>query len=188
MARTQFLSAGYDAVTMRSIAAEADVDAALISYFFGSKRGLFGEILALAANPAQVLADQLPGPVATLPERLLRALLSTWDDPTVGASLRAVVGGATGSPDLTRLLREMVEQEMVSRIAERLDDADPAEAEARAAVLSAQLTGIIYSRYLLAVEPFASMPPDEVVRRMAPALHAALHTHEQKWNPSPGTG
>jgi AcrR family transcriptional regulator len=42
---------GYYGVTMRAIAAEAGVDAALISYYFGSKKGLFGAALALSANP-----------------------------------------------------------------------------------------------------------------------------------------
>lgn len=114
---------------MRSIAAEADVDAALISYFFGSKRGLFGAVLALAANP-----------------------------------------------DIARLLREMVEREMISRLAERLAETDPAEASAQAAALAVHLTGVIFTRYLLAIEPIASMDPDEVVRRVAPAMHAVLRT------------
>ena len=49
VARRRFLADGYAPVTMRSIAAEAGVDAALISYFFGSKKRRFSKARALAA-------------------------------------------------------------------------------------------------------------------------------------------
>lgn len=55
VARRRFLEDGYHAVTLRSVG-EADVDLALISYYFGSKKGLFGAALALGANPAELLA------------------------------------------------------------------------------------------------------------------------------------
>src|SRR3954463_9581010 len=81
VARRRFLAEGYQAVTMRSIAAEAGVDAALVSYFFGSKRGLFGAVLALTANPPELLRAALPGAPAPLPERVLGALPRAWDAP-----------------------------------------------------------------------------------------------------------
>ena len=71
VARRRFLADGYQAVTMRSVAAEAGVDAALISYYFGSKKGLFGAALALSANPPEVLLGALAGDLETLPERAL---------------------------------------------------------------------------------------------------------------------
>src|SRR3712207_1267814 len=80
IARRRFLEAGYQAVTLRSVAAEAGVDVALVSYFFGSKKGLFGAALALPANPPEVLVSALQGDPATLPERVLRVLLHVWDD------------------------------------------------------------------------------------------------------------
>src|SRR3954469_23453916 len=80
-ARRRFLADGYDRVTLRSVAQEAGVDVALISYHFGSKRGLFGAALELPANPAEILAAVLEGPPATVPERLVRAVLTAWDDP-----------------------------------------------------------------------------------------------------------
>src|ERR1044072_1463007 len=75
VARRRFLADGYQAVTMRSVAAEAGVDAALISYYFGSKKGLFGAALALSANPAVLLTGELQGPLNSLPERVIRTRL-----------------------------------------------------------------------------------------------------------------
>lgn len=171
VARRRFLAEGYQAVTMRSIAAEAGVDAALISYFFGSKQGLFAAALTLAANPAQVLGGALAGDPSTLPERLLRALVTTWDDEDAGAPLRVMVRAAAAEPNVGRLVREFVQREMVDRIAERLSGRD---ARARAGVLAVQLSGVIFSRYVLVVDPVATMPVDELVRLLAPGLRATL--------------
>jgi AcrR family transcriptional regulator len=174
VARRRFLDNGYQAVTMRSIAAEAGVDVALISYFFGSKRGLFGATMALEANPALVLAEALAGDLNTLPERILRALITTWDDPRRSAPMRVMIAGAVADPGIARLLREVVETEMIARIAERLGGPD---ATARASVAAVQAIGLIFERYLLQAEPLASMPADELVARMTPAMRAALRPH-----------
>jgi len=41
-ARACFLASAYPGTTLRAAATAADVDVALISYYFGSKQGLFG--------------------------------------------------------------------------------------------------------------------------------------------------
>ena len=170
MARRRFLADGYQAVTMRSIAAEAGVDAALISYYFGSKKGLFGAALALSANPPEVLLRALAGDPATLPERVLSALLHAWDDPERRAAARHGQA-AVQDPDLARLLREVLEREIVDRVAEHLGGAD---ARLRAAAFVTQLAGVVFARYVLRVEPVATMKVDELVRHLAPGLRAAL--------------
>ncbi|TDD78003.1 TetR/AcrR family transcriptional regulator [Actinomadura darangshiensis] len=172
VARRRFLADGYGPVTMRSIAAEAGVDAALISYFFGSKKGLFGAVLGLVANPPEVLAGALPGDPATLPERVLHALLTAWDDPERGAPLLFMVRTAVQDPELTRLVRDLLEREIIGRIAEHVGGAD---ARGRASAFGVQLAGLIFARYLFAVEPIASMAPDELIPRLAPGLRAALY-------------
>jgi AcrR family transcriptional regulator len=172
VARRRFLAEGYQAVTMRSIAAEAGVDAALISYFFGSKKGLFGAALALTANPPEVLLSALPGDPQTLPERVLTALVTTWDDPQHGGALRVMVSAAIQEPELGRLVKEVLEREVMDRLAEHLGGADAAR---RAAAFGTQLAGVVLVRYLLHVEPIASMPVDELVRRLAPALRTSLY-------------
>ncbi|WP_329086310.1 TetR family transcriptional regulator [Actinomadura citrea] len=177
VARRRFLADGYGPVTMRSVAAEAGVDAALISYFFGSKKGLFGAVLGLVANPPEVLAGALPGDPAELPERVLRALVGTWDDPERGAPLLLMVRAAVQDPDLTRLVRDLLEREVVGRIADHLGGPD---ATARAGAFGAQLAGLIFVRYILAVEPVASMPPDELIRYLAPGLRAAVHSPSRR--------
>lgn len=171
VARRRFLAEGYQRVTLRSIAAEAGVDVALISYFFGSKSGLFGATMSLSVNPARAVASALPGDLNALPERLLTVLVTTWDDPDRGPALRAMAEAGARDPDVRRLLRELVYGEIIARLAERLGGAD---ATARAGMAAAQIVGIIFGRYVLRLEPLASMPAEEVVRRSASAMRAAL--------------
>jgi AcrR family transcriptional regulator len=171
VARRRFLTDGYDRVSMRAIAQEAGVDVALISYHFGSKKGLFGAALALEANPAELLARELDGPLNSLPERLIGAVLAAWEHPQAGGSLRAVIQAAVREPEVARLFREMLEREMIARVAERIGGADGPR---RAAVAGSQIAGLVMGRYILAFEPLASMAPEDVVRRMAPAMRVAL--------------
>jgi AcrR family transcriptional regulator len=170
-ARRRFLAEGYHAVSLRAIAADAGVDVALISYFFGSKRGLFAAVLALPVNPPDVLRAALPGDLATLPERVLRALLETWDDPKRSSQLRVIVATAVQEPDLRRLLTELLEREMIGLLAEHLGGTD---ATSRAAAFGTQLAGVVFTRYILGLEPIASMRADELVRHLAPGLRAAI--------------
>jgi AcrR family transcriptional regulator len=171
VARRRFLADGYDRVTMRSIADEAGVDSALISYHFGSKSGLFGAGMQLPANPPEILAGALAGPLNSLPERLVRTVVSIWDDPARGGAMRAFAQAAIREPEVARLFREMAEREMITRIADRLGGAD---ANRRAAMAVSQMAGMIFLRYVLRIEPLASMPVDELAARAAPAMRAAL--------------
>jgi AcrR family transcriptional regulator len=173
VARRRFLAEGYQSVTLRSIAAEADVDVALVSYFFGSKKGLFGAALALPTNPPEVLRGALPGDPATLPERVLTALLRSWDDPRQGAPLRVMLAAAIQDPELSRLLKEVFEREMIARVAEHIGGAN---APYRAGAFCSQLAGLVFARYVLRIDPLASMTVDELTRHLAPGLRAALQS------------
>lgn len=170
-ARRRFSEAGYAAVSMRQIAAEAGVDPALIPYHFGSKRGLFGAALELAINPAVIVAEVVDAPLEVLPERILRTLLAVWDDPGRRGPLLGLLQGVVTEPETARLFREMAEREIVGRIADRIGGPD---ARRRAAGVSTQLAGLIFLRYVLRVEPIASMSADDVVAAMLPGVTAAL--------------
>ena len=170
-ARERFLRDGYQGVSMRAVAGDAGVDVALVSYYFGSKQGLFGAAMALPANPAELLAAELAGHPQTLPERLLRSLLFVWDAPETGAPLRALAANAASDPDLNRLVREVVGREIIDQLAAHLGTPD---ARQRAAAFATQIAGLIFSRYIFQFEPMASMSPDDIVDRIAPLLRLAL--------------
>jgi AcrR family transcriptional regulator len=171
-ARRRFFTDGYDRVTLRVIAQDAGVDVALISYYFGSKKGLFGASMALEANPAELLVREIDGPLNSLPERLAGTVVRVWDDPESGPSLRSFFESVVRDPQTARGFRELIEHEMLPRIAERLGG--DVDATRRAALMTSQIAGMIFSRYVLRLEPIASMPADELARRVAANLRAAL--------------
>jgi AcrR family transcriptional regulator len=175
-ARARFLRQGYRSVTLREIASDAGVDVALIAYYFGSKQGLFGDAMSLPINPAQVVASVLDGDPATLAERLLRTLVSIWDSADVGAQLQAVAFTALADSNMLSLISDGIAREIVNRIADYLGGPD---ATRRAAAFTTQTTGLIFARYILQLEPVASMDPDEIVDLLAPALQLTLDSHRR---------
>ena len=170
-ARRQFLADGYRAVTMRGVAAEAGVDAALVTYYFGSKKNLFAAAVTASANPADTIARAVDGDLSGLPERVLRDLVALWDDPVAGAPLLAMLGAIHGDAEVADLFREMLERELLARIAGRLRGPD---ASVRAAAFCTQVAGVVVTRYVLRLRAVTAMSPDELVRTFAPALRATL--------------
>jgi Tetracyclin repressor-like, C-terminal domain len=108
----------------------------------------------------------------SLPERLVHTVLRVWDDPETGPSLRALLEVLVREPPVARTFAEMMEQEMLPSIAARLGD--DADATRRAALVTSQIGGMIFTRYVLRIEPIASMSHQELARRMAPGMRAAL--------------
>jgi AcrR family transcriptional regulator len=176
-ARTQFIAVGYRAATVRSIAAQAGVDPALISYFFGSKQHLFWEALALRANPAEIIAEAMVGPLDELPRRLLTVLLETWDQPENQPTLLAIAQAGAG-PDSSTLTRSFVEEVLAVPITERLlhEGAPAGEVRLCTALVLTQLVGVIYARYVLAVDPVAAIPRQAFIDRFTPALNAVVRS------------
>lgn len=171
-ARRRFLADGYDGVTLRAVASDAHVDVALVSYYFGSKKGLFGAAMALGANPALLLAGELQGPLNSLPERIVATVVRAWDDPDTGPSLRVFLQAIVREPVVARIFGEMMEQEMLPALAARLGGGQ--DATRRASLVISQIGGMILTRYVLRVEPVASMSHDQLAHMMAPGLRAAI--------------
>lgn len=70
-ARQAFITQGYDQAGVREIAAKADVNAALVNRYFGSKQGLFREVL----QDDNDYSDLYVGPKEELGKRFARFLL-----------------------------------------------------------------------------------------------------------------
>ena len=170
-ARERFLAEGYQGVTMRSIAAAAGVDVALVSYYFSSKQGVFGAAMALPVNPLDAIEGVLALPDDQLAPAFLRTFLTVWDAPESGLPLRSMSAAAVGEPAMARVARELIGSAFIPRIAERLGGAD---GQQRAAAFATVMSGLILSRYLLQVQPIASMAIDEVVATLTPVVRAAL--------------
>jgi AcrR family transcriptional regulator len=170
-ARAQFAERGYDGTKLRDVAAAADVDVALVSYFFGSKDRLFAAAMELSGNPAELIGQLLDEGTDGLGERLLRALLALWDEPTGTNPMVALVRSAAGNEQAADLLRGFVERELVGRLAAAIDAPQP---KLRAALTGSQLVGLCMARYVVRVEPIASADAETLVASIGPTLQRYL--------------
>jgi AcrR family transcriptional regulator len=173
VARRQFADGGYAGTSLRSIATEAGVDPALVLHFFGSKAELFREVLRWPFDPALV-AERLagtPGDPRSLGERLARVFLETWDDPTTGRALLAVLRGALTHEESATLLREFLAQQLFVHLP-TLGDEPPDML--RLQLAAAHLVGIAVLRYGLELEPVASTSIGTLVEAVAPTLERYL--------------
>ena len=170
-ARRQFAEGGYERTSIRGVAADAGVDAALVVHFFGSKEQLFRAAVTWPFDPAE-LAPQLLGPGATgLGERLARAFLTMWDDPETSPRLLALLRSAMTNESFARLLREFVVTQLFRHLMEVVEGPDR---ELREELAAAHLLGIAILRVVLRVEPLASASIDQLVAQVGPTLDRYL--------------
>jgi AcrR family transcriptional regulator len=167
----QFAEQGYDRTSMRSVAKEAGVDPALVAHFFGSKSRLFVDVVELPFDPAHVVPLIFTGPRAEVGERLARFLVGLLEAPEARRRVTGLVRAAASEPEAARMVRELIMREVLGRIVEALDVAD---ADVRATLVGSQVVGLVMARYVLAVEPLASLPPDALAAAIAPNLQRYL--------------
>jgi AcrR family transcriptional regulator len=170
-ARARFAASGYDRTRIRDVAADAGVDPALVHYFFKTKDGLFAAVMQFPVRPSEVIAPLLDEGVAGLGERVLRRVLGLWDDEAVRGSLLAMINSVTAQPEAQAALREFITRELRSRLASAIEADRP---ELRATLCGSQMAGLLIARYVIGVEPLASLDREEVVRIVAPTLQRYL--------------
>ncbi len=166
-ARESFGAHGFRGTTIRGVARAAGVDAALVHHYFGSKDDLFLAALDVPVDPRVVLPVILEGDLDTVAWRLLSTVLEVWDEPTARLQLAAVVRTGLTSPAESNPLRDGLLPLVLGPLAQRLPGPDPVR---RAQLVVTQMIGLLVTRYVLAIEPLASAPRDEVVAWVAPNL------------------
>jgi AcrR family transcriptional regulator len=166
-----FAQHGYDRASLRGIAAEAGVDQKLIAHFFGSKQRLFVAAVGLPFNPGEVLPAILAGDPDSIGERLAGLLEDVLEQPELHQRLTGVVRAAASEPEVARMLREFLTRELFGPAAEMLGTED---GPFRANLVGSQIVGLVMARYVVAIEPLASMPPKALAAAVAPTLQRYL--------------
>lgn len=167
----EFGERGYDGATIRSIAARAGVDSALVHHYFGTKADLFAEAVGIPLRPDVDVPGILDGPRDEVGERLVRYVLTAFEQPDVRRRGVMLMRTAIGSRLTTPLLAGFLSRELIGRIAKKLavDDAD-----LRATLVASQIAGMLLARYVLKLAPLAAAPVDELVARVGPTVQRYL--------------
>ncbi|MFD1860449.1 TetR/AcrR family transcriptional regulator [Aeromicrobium camelliae] len=166
-ARRRFAVRGFAGTTVRAIAADAGVDPSLVAHYFGTKQQLLVASLELPVNPLEKLAGVVHDGVPGLGERLVRTFVSSWDPhrEVIATLIRGAMAGDDAHPPILLVPRDV----LIATLSEVIDGTDR---EVRAELIASQVVGLATLRYVVAVEPLASAPVDEVVRWYAPAIQS----------------
>jgi hypothetical protein len=112
-----------------------------------------------------------PGPSPDFTERLLRRFLLVCESPRTRRRALALVRGSVSNARAGRRFYALVNRIVVNPVARGMGVETSA---IRLELVGSQLIGLAMLRYVLEVEPIASLDVDELVPLMAPPLRAAL--------------
>jgi AcrR family transcriptional regulator len=169
-ARERFAAQGYAGTSVRAVAADAAVDPALVHHYFGSKEDLFLAALAVKVDPRVAMLPVIEGGVEGAGERLMRIFVTVWGDEETRLPLMGLVRGLV-DPGGQQLVRDGFQKIVLGPLGVALGIDQP---ERRMAHVGSQLVGLVVVRYVLEVEPLASMPAEQVVATYAPVIQGYL--------------
>lgn len=162
-ARRRFATEGYDRTTLRAIAADVGVDAALVSRYFGRKQDLFAratEFTIELPNLSGVDPDEVAG-------MLLPRYFAVWeDDQTFLALLRAAMS--------SRIAADTLCEALATHVAPILRTATPDHPQERIGLTDAFVIGLAATRSILANPPVANLSREELSGWAGPVMRQLL--------------
>jgi AcrR family transcriptional regulator len=170
-ARELFARNGIGNTSIRTVAAEAGVDSALVHHYFGTKEKLFAAAVHIPIDPMDIIGPLREVPVEELGYQIPSKLLPLWDSELGAgliATLRSVIAGSE-----VNLFRTFIQDVIAVEVGSRVDD-PPGSGKVRIQFVASQLIGVVVARYILELEPFASLPAEQIARTIAPNLQRYL--------------
>lgn len=170
-ARELFARNGIGNTSIRAVAAGAGVDAALVHHYFGTKEKLFAAAIRVPIDPMDIIGPLREGPVEELGYKLPSMLLPLWDSEMgagIIATLRSILAGSE-----VNLFRSFIQDVIAVEMGARVDN-PPGSGTIRIQFVASQLVGVIMARYILRLEPFASLPAEQIAQTIAPNLQRYL--------------
>lgn len=170
-ARILFARNGIGNTSIRAVAAAAGVDSALVHHYFGTKEKLFAAAVHIPIDPMDVIGPLRDVPIDELGHKLPSTLLPLWDSE-IGAAfiatLRSIIAGSE-----VNLFRTFIQDVIGVEIGPRVDN-PPGSGVIRVQFVASQLIGVVMARYILKLEPFASLPAEQIADTIAPNLQRYL--------------
>ncbi|MFE1173959.1 TetR/AcrR family transcriptional regulator [Streptomyces sp. NPDC058773] len=162
-----FAERGYERATVRDIASRAGANQALLFRYFGSKKALFGEVMARGGH------EQLRStPAERLFEVALRGMLAGGGTEGADRSLEVCLRSIGGSDEIAEALRGLGED--YAEVLATLSESETGDLRADLAL--SWLLGIGLMRVVVGKEPLASADPDTVCALVAGPLGHLLES------------
>ena len=167
-ARAQFSARGYDATTIRSVAAEAGIDPSMVMRYYSNKDGLFDA----AIDVDLALPDLAAVPARQRGAVLARHLVDRWEGSQADGALVLLLRSVATKPAAAERVRAVFAGQVLQMV--RRVVADPAEAPVRAAMVSSQVLGVALCRHVVGIPPLAGLDGESLVAVLAPVLQHHL--------------
>lgn len=179
-ARTLFAERGYNAATIRAIAASAGVDPALVHHFYGTKEKLFAAAMRLPVVLSEYIGAAL-APAARpdevgLGEHIIRTALTLWESQGLMETFLGLFRSAVADEQAAVMLREFVAESILSTVgrAVGLDALPAAQAEYRAGLAASQMIGLAVTRLVLKFPAMTDPSIDDLARAIGPTIERYL--------------
>jgi AcrR family transcriptional regulator len=179
-ARTLFAERGYNAATIRGIAAAAGVDPALVHHYYGTKEKLFAAAMRLPVVPSEYIGAAL-APAARpegtgIGEHIVRTALTLWESQGLMETFLGLFRSAVADERAAVMLREFVTESILGAMgrAVGLDALPAAEAQYRAGLAASQMVGLAVTRLVLSFPAVTGAGVDDLARAIGPAVERYL--------------
>ena len=165
-ARARFAADGYERATIRAIAADAGIDAAMVMRYFGNKDGLFAAAAAFDLR----LPDLAAVPPGERGARLAQHFVALWAGSDAGGGLAILLRAAATNDAAAERMRAIFAEQVLPMVAA----VAPAAAAARAALIVSQILGMAFCRGIVRLPALAALAPAALVAALAPTLQRYL--------------
>jgi AcrR family transcriptional regulator len=159
-ARRHFAEYGYEGATIRNIARDAGIDPSMVMRYYGSKEGL----LAAAANFDLRMPDFTKVPRDQIGMVVARQFVAKWEGDQADDTLSVLLRASTTNEHALARMQELFRSQILTAFR---PICPPDELVERAAVLSAQITGVAMARYVLRLTPIAALPVARLLAHVA---------------------
>jgi AcrR family transcriptional regulator len=167
-AQSRFATDGYQKATIRSIAADAGIDASMVMRYYGNKANLFAAAIDIDLR----LPDLTAVPKRRLGAALVTHFLQHWEgDPADDALLVLLRSGATDESAAQRL-RTIFRDQVTGAVAPLVGN--PSESAERAGLIATQLLGLALCRHILRLPPMVALSPAAIVSHIGPTIQRYL--------------
>ncbi|WP_235827185.1 TetR/AcrR family transcriptional regulator [Actinomyces culturomici] len=181
-AREEFIEKGYDGATVRAIARRAGCDSGLVSYYFESKQKLFRACMDLPLDPAAEAIRLLAAGPEGAARRLVEYGVSVYEESLTADTLFALMRALMTDAATSRRFRTYIRTDVLDRVGEYIGAGE--EFGEQIALTLGTMYGIISMRYIVKLEPIASMPRERFIDLLEPILQERIDrfTDRMAWS------